>query len=372
MLAALLSALFCGRSLPAASASRSDRPPPIPAPVAEAVAVTEDEYLQLPEDDLDVACGALLIAREIHPDLDIGRLLAEVDLLAETLRPTMVEARTPEEVILRLNRFFFEKKGLKYEPEQHFLNTVLTRKQGDCGSLSCLYLAVADRLKLPLRALQVPQHVFVRYEADGKIINIETTHEGRPFSNEQVIEHLNIPVDSVRTGAYLRPLTKREFLGVLLNNRGRVHYGEKRFAEALRDFDKAIEIHPQSAETYHNRGVVYKVKRQHAKALLDFERALLLNPSYAGAYANRGDIFAFAGQYQRALTNYDTAARLDPDDGRVYYMRARVHALEARKRETLRDLSRAIELDPSLKARARAEPCFRFWHGDAQFRGVVL
>ena len=63
----------------------------------------------------------------------------------------------------------------------------------------------------------------------------------------------------------------------------------KRYQEALRDFDKAIELKPDYTLAYNNRGVTYFKMKRYDEALRDFERSLALDPNNAQFSTNRAD-----------------------------------------------------------------------------------
>lgn len=55
--------------------------------------------------------------------------------------------------------------------------------------------------------------------------------------------------------------------------RGIAYYHLKKYSNAIADFNKAIELNPNSASSYYNRGLCYKSRRKNAKAEADFAKA---------------------------------------------------------------------------------------------------
>ena len=284
-------------------------------PAAE---LTESEYLSLPESELDVARAALMIARAIDPEVDVDGGVKEIDAIADGLGRVLKGIETPERIVGGVNRCLFKDLDWRYEPHRPFLADLLSGKQGDCCSFSCVYVAIGDRLGIPLFAVRGPRHVFIRYEG-SRTINVETTSRGNVFTDKQVIDRLRIAQVSVELGAYLAPLTKRELVAIVLSNRGKLHFDNGRLEDALRDFEKAVSMYPLGPEMYNNRGVVYLELDRHVKALLDFGRAVILDPNYAGAYANRGIVYADRGEDEKAIRDYSRAIELNPDLGIIAY-----------------------------------------------------
>ncbi len=68
--------------------------------------------------------------------------------------------------------------------------------------------------------------------------------------------------------------------------RGAFFLDREQFDHALADFNKAVELDPQSYDTYHNRGTAHYLKGDYAAAKVDFERAMELNPDDFNAFNN--------------------------------------------------------------------------------------
>lgn len=65
----------------------------------------------------------------------------------------------------------------------------------------------------------------------------------------------------------------------LSSNRGFVYYELTQYDKALIDYNKSLELDPESAVTYKRRGQAYLGLGQTDKAKADFEKALALNPN---------------------------------------------------------------------------------------------
>ncbi|WP_375476369.1 tetratricopeptide repeat protein, partial [uncultured Nostoc sp.] len=76
---------------------------------------------------------------------------------------------------------------------------------------------------------------------------------------------------------------------IALGWRGETYRLMKRYPQALKDFDRAIQLDPKSAWAIANRGETYRSMERYAKALQDFDRAIQLDPKLDWAIALRGD-----------------------------------------------------------------------------------
>src|SRR5215813_4151329 len=89
-----------------------------------------------PDESLNVAEGALLIAAEADPSLDVDLYLGRLDGLAQDARASVHAGVDAASRIARLNQFLFVEKGFLgnrdsyYDPRNSFLNHVLDRRTG--------------------------------------------------------------------------------------------------------------------------------------------------------------------------------------------------------------------------------------------------
>jgi len=60
------------------------------------------------------------------------------------------------------------------------------------------------------------------------------------------------------------------------------------FPEAVKDFDKAIDLNPSQDNAYNNRGICKFMQKKYKASIEDFNKAIKINPENAEAYNNRG------------------------------------------------------------------------------------
>ena len=132
------------------------------------------------------------------------------------------------------------------------------------------------------------------------------------------------------------------------SNRSNTYQALQRYDEALRDCDQAIALDPNYAKAYNNRGNTYQALRRYDEALHDYEQAVALNPNYADAYSNRGTTYQALQRYDEALRDYDQAIALNPNFALAYVGRGLTYHNLQRYDEALRDFDQAIVLNPNL------------------------
>ena len=73
--------------------------------------------------------------------------------------------------------------------------------------------------------------------------------------------------------------------------------------EAIKDYDEAIRLNPQSAEAYYKRGFFYQNLGQGERAIEDFDKAIRIDPQFAKAYSNRAHAYLNKGHYGQAIAD---------------------------------------------------------------------
>lgn len=88
--------------------------------------------------------------------------------------------------------------------------------------------------------------------------------------------------------------------------------------KALECYKQALTEHPNNPDIYSDRGVVYLHKKQQVEAMKDFNKALELQPEYGFRYAARAYARDFFGDTEGAISDYERAIELDPEDAVSY------------------------------------------------------
>ena len=96
-------------------------------------------------------------------------------------------------------------------------------------------------------------------------------------------------------------------------NKGNSNVALKDHEEAIKAFDRAIEIDPRYATAYYSRGNSKALlKKDHNGAIEDYSKAIAIDPKDAYAYKNRGNSRTAMKDYQGALKDFDKAIELNP------------------------------------------------------------
>lgn len=123
-----------------------------------------------------------------------------------------------------------------------------------------------------------------------------------------------------------------------------------RYAEALGDFDRAIQLSPKNPANYSNRAKANFELGKFAETVSDLDLAIQLNPESPSYYSNRAKANINLGKFQEAQNDYamalhlyDEVLRQDASNSRVlFYRGAILHSLN-RKSEALESFRRSCD-----------------------------
>jgi len=247
--------------------------------------------LDRPEEEIDLAEAALLIAKNAYRDLDVPGYLARIGELASKLSAQLPEDGTESSRIVALNRFLFEDQGFApsvenyYDPRNSFLNEVLERRVGIPLSLSILYIEVGRRIGLPLQGVSFPGHFLVKCTLKEGVVIIDPYCGGITLSLQDLQQRLRETrggeVSRAIVAAMLVAANKREILARMLRNLKGIYLDQRDYVRALSAIDWIIAIMPGEATEVRDRGLIYVKLECFRAALEDLEHYMQKAPDAA-------------------------------------------------------------------------------------------
>lgn len=224
---------------------------------------TEDvsifEYLEQPEEKWNIGIVALILSKEIYPDIEFSKYMKIIDSIASRVQLHVKDRTDPVYRIAAINTVLFREYGFSYDkddflgrkPYNHFISSVLDRKKGVCTSLPLLYMIVAEKLGYPIYAVEAPDHTFCRYVLnDGTYYNIEVTSGGGEVPDLFYIDDMHIPKQAFTNGVYMRTLSKKEYIGSLLHKNAVSYMIKGDFKTAIKYLEKSVGLHPKNSHNH--------------------------------------------------------------------------------------------------------------------------
>lgn len=207
--------------------------------------------LAAPEPQLDLVKAKLLIDKLIEPSTDVESAAKQLDAMAKALKARFPPNATSHDKVEALREFLYKAgawnggKPFSYDFEDPFgrnihnklLTTYLSTRKGNCVSMPILFLLLGQRVGIDLTTATAPEHVFVKYRDEkGVVVNLEATSGGGVTSDAWIQHEMPMTPQALANGVYLRPLSKKEtvavMLGTLMEWYGRHDRQEDRIAVA--------------------------------------------------------------------------------------------------------------------------------------------
>jgi regulator of sirC expression with transglutaminase-like and TPR domain len=241
-----------------------------------------------PEEAIELAEAALLIATHVYPDLDVAHHLARIEKLAKTLESRIQPDSGPSQRILALNEYLFAELGFAaneedyYDPRNSCLNEVLDRRVGIPITLSLLYMEVGGRIGLPLQGVSFPRHFLVRCALPEGTVVLDPYSGGISIGVADLQKRLGEvrdgEVSSAIVAGMLVAAGKKEIILRLLRNLKAIYLRGQKFDRALPILDWIVATVPDQPPELRDRGMIYQELECSRAALADFERYLELSP----------------------------------------------------------------------------------------------
>jgi regulator of sirC expression with transglutaminase-like and TPR domain len=222
------------------------------------------EMMQGPENHIDLARAALLIASEEYPGLDILRYVAKLEAMAAAVRAHTPDTEEPLSRIEQLNLYMFEERGFRgnsqeyYDPRNSFLNEVIDRQLGIPVTISVVYMEVARRVGLPLQGVGMPGHFIVKYTGPEGDFYLDPFNKGRILSREaceELVQQIyGEPVPFQET--FLAPVTKKQIIARILSNLKGIYIQRKQYLKALSVVERLLLIDADAAQELKDRAAL--------------------------------------------------------------------------------------------------------------------
>lgn len=257
--------------------------------------------LAKPEDDLNLAEAALLIASDAYPGLDARGYLGRLDGLASAIGGRVGATAGPVEILREMNRYLFTEQGFAgnlddySDPRNSYLNEVLDRRLGIPITLSIVYIEVGWRLGLPLQGVSFPGHFLVKLPHGDGVVVLDPFYHGVSLSVEELRSRIQQVLgeeasDDRQLARYLVGATKKDILMRVLRNLKLIHLDREHFELVLNVLDRMLLLTPHDADVLRERAALYRRLECHRSALADYVRYLRMAPDAPDIEQVRGHI----------------------------------------------------------------------------------
>ena len=133
--------------------------------------------------------------------------------------------------------------------------------------------------------------------------------------------------------------------GISFIERGRLLESQNKFHDATLNYTKAIELDPDSSNTYKLRGNLYLSQQKYTEAIADYNKVIELSPNKESYDHNlRGKLFEKQQKHHEAIKDYTIAIKLNPNEAEYYLNRGGLLKLMGEIKESEEDFTNASSL----------------------------
>ena len=236
---------------------------------------------RLPDDEIDLARTAMLIAVAEYPLLDVDGELAVLDSLASAASRRVGAEREPLHALNTLSEYLFDEVGFRgnredyYDPRNSLLNDVLSRRLGIPITLSLVYVEVGKRLGVPLAGVGMPGHFLVKHQAIDDLY-VDPFNGGVLLSESECARRLQeVTGDGLRwDSGYLAPVNNLEFIVRMMRNLKATYVRQQDYTRALRMINWLMALQSEVALERRDRGLIHYEMSNYGDALDDLRAYL--------------------------------------------------------------------------------------------------
>jgi regulator of sirC expression with transglutaminase-like and TPR domain len=144
----------------------------------------------------DLLTGMWIIATYQYPDLEIAKLKQELE---QIYYETWLDFRNdllPLDRIKIINNVLFNKIKFGantknfHSPGNSMINVVLESRRGNPITLSIIYMLVAQKLKMPIQGVNLPNLFVLTYKDDNQQLYINPFNKGLIFSRQDIENYI--------------------------------------------------------------------------------------------------------------------------------------------------------------------------------------
>ena len=128
--------------------------------------------------------------------------------------------------------------------------------------------------------------------------------------------------------------------------RGSALMARGKLDEAIRQFQEASRLKPESASAHNNLGVALGKAGRTDEAIRQYQEAIRVKPGHAKARSNLGNALAKEGRTEEAIHQFQEAIRVRPDLAEAHNGLGVVFYQQGRVGEAIRQFQEVIRLEP--------------------------
>lgn len=262
-------------------------------------------------------------------------------------------------------------------------------REAQIKNLSAVYATIAEEILPALRRSRLLLTVDLIGKSDEEIAEL-AKNDPAQLSVEELLYAASLTEDKAEKMAIYKKAADLYNDYRAWNGLGQLYFEAGNNDEALRCYQKALEIEPNNPDVNYNAGVAYMAAKDLEKAEYHLGKAAGTKANLSAAmgtlYTQKGDYAAAKKAYGENATNNAAVQQILDEDyaaasktldaikepnATTAYLKAVVGARTNDKEAVYANLKSAIEQDANLKARAAQDIEFAKFAEEAEFQAIV-
>ena len=233
------------------------------------------QMVNRPEEALELARVALLVAAESDLEVDIDGELRQLEGWAAELRSRLAPDLNNLQKLARLRSFVFDDLGFRgdrrdyYSPSNSLLHQVMKRRRGIPLTLSIVFMELGWRIGIPFEGVAFPGHFLVRLPGEPRDLLLDPYKRGMMVHEEDCRQMLlestggKVSYDPTLTAS----VGKRDMVARLLHNLKGAYLRAGDDEQALAAVERLLVLHPDDLEEIRDRGLLLFRLQKYGAAL---------------------------------------------------------------------------------------------------------
>lgn len=174
-------------------------------------------------DDQDLLTGLWLIATYQYPELELEKLKQDLEQIYYEAWLEFKPDLYPFDQVKVMNGVLFNKLKFTantknfHSPGNSMINVVLETRRGNPISLCVIYLMVAQKLKLPVRGVNLPNLFVLLYQDGANSFYINAFNKGLIFSRKDIENYIH-ELRLTPQSSFFEPCSNLEIIRRVLRN----------------------------------------------------------------------------------------------------------------------------------------------------------
>lgn len=167
--------------------------------------------------------GIFLVANYQYPDLDYQKIKKELDKIYYEVWLNHRPSGSPFSQVSNIAQTMFNKLGFNpntqnfHSPANSMINSVLESRKGNPISLCVIFMLIAQRLKMPIFGVNLPNLFILTYTSEETQFYINAFNRGAIFSKKDIDNYIKkLKIESEES--FYQPCTHLDIIQRILRN----------------------------------------------------------------------------------------------------------------------------------------------------------